>query len=61
MKGVKQILALSFIVMIGFSCQTKTKEEAVSEISTFNEYNEPFRSQFHFSPPANWMNDPSSG
>ena len=59
MKGVKQILALSFIVMIGFSCQTKTKEEAVSEISTFNEYNEPFRPQFHFSPPANWMNDPN--
>lgn len=28
-------------------------------ISIFAQYNEPHRPQFHFSPPANWMNDPN--
>jgi fructan beta-fructosidase len=28
-------------------------------ISLFAQYDEPHRPQFHFSPPANWMNDPN--
>ncbi|EPR68971.1 glycoside hydrolase family 32 protein [Cyclobacterium qasimii] len=59
MKGVKQILALSFILLLGFSCQNKVKEQTVAETTTFSDYNEPFRPQYHFSPPANWMNDPN--
>ena len=28
-------------------------------MSMFAQYDEPHRPQFHFSPPANWMNDPN--
>tara|TARA_R110001592_G_scaffold151883_1_gene378958 strand:+ start:187245 stop:188789 length:1545 start_codon:yes stop_codon:yes gene_type:complete len=58
MKGVKQILALSFILLIGYSCQNKVKDQPAIEVTTAL-YGEPHRPQYHFSPPANWMNDPN--
>lgn len=41
-----------------FACKEQQKEEAQSE-PTAQSYNEPYRLQYHFSPPANWMNDPN--
>ena len=43
------------------SCIQKEKQVQSSIETTLDslDYNEPFRPQFHFSPPTNWMNDPN--
>ena len=61
-------LILLFVISVSFiHCQPDSKseksapEENLSDmppIATSN-YEEPYRNQFHFSPPANWMNDPN--
>ena len=47
----KNLLILSFYLLIITGCTTK------KSISTA--YKEQYRPQFHFSPPAKWMNDPN--
>ena len=49
---------MAFLVFIA-SC--KDKKEIVDELNSEEHiaYNEPFRPQFHFSPPEKWMNDPN--
>lgn len=50
--------ACAWIVLLVFSCQTKRLEkEVASSENTY--YQEPHRTQYHFSPKANWMNDPN--
>lgn len=44
--------------MLIVGCQTP-KEQSKSEDSSFNYYTEEHRPQYHFSPEANWMNDPN--
>ncbi len=51
----KYILFLPVILIYCISCQ----KEKQPETESINLYSEPFRPQFHFSPQANWMNDPN--
>ncbi len=44
-----------FILALFFSCA----EKAVQQESAQSEFNEPFRPQYHFTPPSKWMNDPN--
>jgi fructan beta-fructosidase len=42
-----------------YSCGTTHPEIDTKSNNTLTEFNEMHRPQFHFSPPANWMNDPN--
>lgn len=52
-------MCLAFILL--FSCKEKTSSDKGSSVSEegVQSYNEAYRPQYHFSPPANWMNDPN--
>ena len=52
----KGISVLTFILtgIMLFACSQKE-----ADIIEVKKYGEPFRSQFHFTPEANWMNDPN--
>ena len=61
MKFYRQFV-LVFVCLVFFSCKQKEKKNSVTEKeiveqSTVN--TEPYRPQFHFTPPAKWMNDPN--
>ncbi|MEZ4859578.1 MAG: glycoside hydrolase family 32 protein [Flavobacteriaceae bacterium] len=49
------------LFVLFFSCKEKIsdKNNAVPVVNTKEKYTEPFRPQFHFSPPEKWMNDPN--
>jgi fructan beta-fructosidase len=51
----KNILRPTLFLFMIFSCGPKGSEIQESE----REFNEPHRPQFHFTPAANWMNDPN--
>jgi fructan beta-fructosidase len=55
---VMRFLQVCLILFVVFSCKNAVKEESVS-VATVDRYDEPHRPQYHFSPPANWMNDPN--
>lgn len=42
-----------------FACNTPEKQLPVNAVPVDSLYHEPYRPQFHFSPPHNWMNDPN--
>jgi fructan beta-fructosidase len=48
-------LVVCIATLFSFSCSEKPTEQAHASAT----YSELFRPQFHFSPPANWMNDPN--
>ena len=51
---------LAVLALLAISCQTQTSGTADSNSpQSESDYNEPFRPQYHFTPPANWMNDPN--
>jgi fructan beta-fructosidase len=50
------ILALS---LLPFSCRNKEVKKVRIEATSSGYYQEQYRPQFHFSPEANWMNDPN--
>lgn len=50
---MKPILLFSFLAIFSISCKTDEKSSLVSE------FPEKHRPQYHFTPPANWMNDPN--
>jgi fructan beta-fructosidase len=50
------ILLLSLLTA---SCRDKANKIPVSDYGISRYYMEPYRPQFHFSPEANWMNDPN--
>ncbi len=51
---------LAVILLIGLieGCQQPTVKEQ-EEIEKVTPYKEPYRPQYHFSPPSQWMNDPN--
>ena len=49
-KAIKKYF-LIFILLIIFSCSNEQSEQKL--------FSEPYRPQFHFTPVANWMNDPN--
>src|SRR5690606_14010961 len=50
MRPLQNLFLIAFLITV-FSC-SKKETETISSI-------EPHRPQFHFSPPAKWMNDPN--
>lgn len=58
MMAIPQYLLL-LIVLILTACRGTREEQYQSPEASGYAYNEPFRPQFHFSPPENWMNDPN--
>lgn len=56
MKGFNsKIFWLSLVILMQFACHTSQSSSAKNKVSDV----EPHRPNFHFSPPANWMNDPN--
>lgn len=51
-----RILYLTVTLLILFSCKEKREREAAHVQKVYNEL---YRPQFHFTPEANWMNDPN--
>lgn len=59
--GIK-IVTTALILMGVFSCKNENesnKEVSSESARSITAYDEPFRPQFHFSPPEKWMNDPN--
>ena len=49
-----------FIIIFSLSCERSTpKMESVDTVENSDYYKEQYRNQYHFSPEANWMNDPN--
>ncbi len=46
------------LAVLQFSCKPQEKD-ASNIVEDVKEFDEPFRPQYHFTPPANWMNDPN--
>ncbi len=46
------------IFLLAFGC-TETKQETANHTDSIDAYQEPHRPQLHFTPAANWMNDPN--
>lgn len=60
----RNILFFVSILFLMLSCQEKMEDKSSNKTDleaqrSDNFYNEPHRPQYHFSPPANWMNDPN--
>jgi fructan beta-fructosidase len=56
-KGGKNLL--HFVVFLLVSATFLSNRRARPELSERGIYDEPFRPQFHLTPPKNWMNDPN--
>ncbi len=52
-------LTLIFLLLIIYSCGEEQPKVAINNTTITNGYNEQHRPQFHFTPEANWMNDPN--
>jgi len=59
-KFINSYLLMAVMAMFAISCQTDNSSTSDSNNEEMEgNYNEPFRPQYHFTPPANWMNDPN--
>jgi fructan beta-fructosidase len=56
--NTSKILISLFILLIG-GCKSNNDEKVLDEPIAQNQYLENHRPQFHFTPEANWMNDPN--
>ena len=56
-----QAIFIGTLLLLGvMSCkQEKPKQQEATETETEAAYREPHRPRFHFTPPAQWMNDPN--
>ena len=52
----KSLFIIISLFSVFFACKTTEEKSSQKDSSSFKE---PFRPQFHFSPEANWMNDPN--
>lgn len=58
-KHFKTILLILFSGILTVSCGRRENKKAISGEEISGYYQEQYRPQFHFSPEANWMNDPN--
>ncbi|MCY1721558.1 glycoside hydrolase family 32 protein [Prolixibacteraceae bacterium Z1-6] len=56
-KNYLSILAISIVIILPACKQKESKDLGKEEVENY--YSEKYRPQFHFSPEANWMNDPN--
>lgn len=56
---MKKPIFILFILILLQSCKTNTEQPSQTSPSTDDSYSENYRPQYHFSPPAHWMNDPN--
>jgi fructan beta-fructosidase len=56
-----KIASIALLFLIVTSCKDEAEKNITNSgtVGTSVAYNEPFRPQFHFSPPEKWMNDPN--
>lgn len=52
-------ILLAFLALVGCKSSENQEVEINDQLGISSNYDEPFRPQYHFSPPANWMNDPN--
>ncbi len=57
----KNLGVFSLVLMLSFAigCSESAKQEVVTNLVDSDYYKEKHRPQFHFTPEANWMNDPN--
>lgn len=55
---ISNFAVMAFILVLLFSCRGESTGP-VASVETENLFSEPHRPQFHFTPVANWMNDPN--
>jgi Beta-fructosidases (levanase/invertase) len=58
-KQLRNFLLILFSGILISSCGTREKKKSPKEGAVSGYYQEKYRPQFHFSPEANWMNDPN--
>lgn len=56
---MKRTIVSFFVFALLISCNEKQGKKAETQQLTSQEYLEPYRPQFHFSPQEKWMNDPN--
>lgn len=56
---MKVYLTCLLVLVSLLGCKQKNSTQEVAKNKTFTTYTEPYRPQYHFSPKANWMNDPN--
>ena len=54
-----RFLPIALAVLALGACQKSATERPATTASQITAYREPHRPQFHFTPPAKWMNDPN--
>lgn len=53
------ILSVLFLILLVFGCKEESSQEGLSNTVDTTSYQELHRPQLHFTPAANWMNDPN--
>lgn len=52
-------ILIILLIPLFFGCSSNSGNKKEANTSTVNYYSEQYRPQFHFTPEANWMNDPN--
>jgi len=53
------LFTMAIAIMMGNCQQKRTTFQEIKTTKNTDLYQEPHRTQFHFSPPGHWMNDPN--
>lgn len=57
--NLKNLAASCLFLLIAVSCREEQKKSAGEPVAKANSFIEAYRPQYHFTPEANWMNDPN--
>ncbi|HET6558177.1 MAG TPA: glycoside hydrolase family 32 protein, partial [Prolixibacteraceae bacterium] len=52
-------ILIILLIPLSFGCSSNSGNKKETNTSIANKYSEQYRPQFHFTPEANWMNDPN--
>lgn len=53
------LVLIAVIALVSCKNSENQEDEIVDQLMLSSNYDEPYRPQYHFSPPAKWMNDPN--